>query len=160
MRGRIAGWLAFSGCCVVLVATFIAVVPIITTVPSERARQRWEKDYSSLLPRNYSDFQAHWQSQDVGVRIFSFKCPLDLTGDQVLQQLVDRLPAFETVGRAVNEVVVRRPITYSGEPGFDEYRFVYRPKRHRVYGLFANLDSETAAHGELLRKLRDVAGPP
>jgi hypothetical protein len=140
-------------------ATFIAILPILSTRPSSRASEHWEKEYASLLPPNYGDFRAHWQSQDVGVRIFSFRCPTDMTGEQAVRHLVDRLPGFVTSDRRLNEVAVRRSVTYSDAEGFDEYRFVYRPREHRVYGLFANLDSEKAVHGELVKKLEELAGP-
>jgi hypothetical protein len=145
------------GICLALLATFAAVMPILSTKPDKQARQYWEKEYASLLPRDYSDFQAHWQSQDVGVRIFSFRCPEELTGNQVLRDLAAGLPEFKPFDHRINEVVVRRPIAYSDSAGFDEFRFVYRPMGHRVFGLFANLDSEAAVHEELVKKLDEVA---
>jgi hypothetical protein len=159
MRDCVANRVMLVGICLTLLATFIAVIPILTTKPDERARRHWEKEYASLLPRNYSDFQAHWQSQDTGVRIFSFRCPENMTEDQILRHLTDGPTGFNATKHRPSEVVIRRPVTYSDPAGFDEFRFVYRPRRHRVFGLFANLDSETSVHEELIKKLDDLAGP-
>jgi hypothetical protein len=155
MKSEAMNRIVLAGSCLTLLATFIAITPILTTNPNERARRHWEKDYALLLPRNYSDFQAHWQSQDVGVRIFSFRCPENMTGDEVLRRLAERLPEFKTADQQMdNEVALRRPVSYSGPGGFDEYRFIYRRKEHRVYGMFANLDSESTIHAELKKNLR------
>jgi hypothetical protein len=136
------------------------VLSIVSTVPGERARRHWENDYASLLPPNYSDFRAHWQNPDVGVRIFSFRCPPKMTGDQVLQHLSDGLTGFKPVDKGINEIAVRRSVTYADPDGFDEFRFVYVPATHRAFALFANLDDEMDAHDGLVKKLKSVAESP
>jgi hypothetical protein len=133
------------------------VLPIVTTHPSEGARRRWEQNYSFLLPPNCTDFRADWQNQDVGVHIFSFRCPGNMSGPDVLLYLLAKLsPGFKLVEQQKNELVVRRPVTYSNPMGFDEYRFIYSHDEHRIFGMFANLDDELSVHGELVDKLRQV----
>ncbi len=149
--------LAWIGVALAFAATFAMILPILTTVPNEQARKHWEKNYATLLPRGYRDFRAHWQSQDIGVQIFSFYCPDRMTGDEVLRHIANKLPGFKTVNQTPNEVALRRTVTYSNPDGFDEYRFVYRPNTHRVYGMFANLDDEAEVHGQLLKKLEEIS---
>jgi hypothetical protein len=145
------------GILLLLALDLYLVFPILTTVPSERARRVWEKDYASMLPPGYTDFRAHRQSQDVGVRLFSFRCPEKMSGEQVLTYLTQHMAGFQTVEQTATGVALRRPATYSDQRGFDEFRFVYRPGSYRVFGFYANLDSELDVHGELVKELEQLA---
>ena len=49
-------------------------------------------------------------------------------------------------------------MTYSDPNGFEEYRFVCVPAAHRVYAMFADLDSEMVVHPGLVERLHQIAG--
>jgi hypothetical protein len=153
-RNLILKALAVLGC---LTAFFFAVLPIVTTQPSKAAVRHWAAGYSPLLPPGYTDFEGHWQSQDVGVRIFSFRCPEGWTGERVLRHLTEHISKFKIHDQRPGEVALRRPVAYSDPAGFDEFRFVYQEKNDRIYGMFANLDSEMDVQGELVKQLHDIA---
>jgi hypothetical protein len=146
--------LAIVGCVIVLAWS---VAPLLSTRPSKAAVRRWEEDYSSLLPPGYTDFRGHWQSQDVGVRIFSFRCPDGWDGERVLRHLAGRLTRFKIYEQRPGEVALRRPVTYSGPAGFDEFRFVNQGENGRIYGMFANLDSEMDVHRAVVQQLYEIA---
>ena len=86
------------------------------------AARHWEEDYSTFLPPGYTDFSGHWQSQDVGVRIFSFHCaradgtekPIASISEVPSRGIHDapkkRFPDHELA------LSLRRPVNYS-EPG-------------------------------------------
>ena len=77
------------------------------TVPDSRAANHWKKRYSSLLPANYTQFEAHWQSQDIGAQIFSFRRPDKMTGaDGRSRYLVAQLPGFKVCDVRPNEIAV------------------------------------------------------
>ena len=141
--------------CVVLILLLVA--PIFSTHPSKSAVRKWESTYSFLLPYNYSDFRGHWQSQDVGVHIFSFCYPEGLDGEEVLDSLAGRLGAYRVHQRLPGEIALRRRVTYSDPNGFDEFRFVCVPSARRVYAMFANLDSEMEVQSELVEHLHTIA---
>jgi hypothetical protein len=138
----------------------LTVAPIISTQPSRQANRHWEEDYSRLLPPGYTDFRGHWQSQDVGVRIFSFHCPDGWNGERALGYLAERtsqLKLYEIYQEKPGEVALRQPVNYSGPGGFNEFRFSYRSEHNRIYGMFANLDSEMDVHGALVKQLHEIA---
>jgi hypothetical protein len=142
----------FATCVVIVVAT---VAPILTTRPSETARRHWEMEYSPFLPSGYGDFRAHWQNHDTTTRVFSFSRPANLSEQGVLDHLASALPEFRVHDRRPGELVLRRPFLYSRDR-FDEYFFLSRPARGRIYGMYAILgpdDAKRHAHlVELFRK--------
>ena len=146
-----------------LIACFTAVIliawPIITTQPSMAAARHWEEDYSTFLPPGYTDFSGHWQSQDVGVRIFSFRCPRGWGGDRSLRYLRSHIAGFTMHEKTDDELALslRHPVNYSDPAGFDEYRFIYERDSDKVFGMFANLDDEMDVHEALVKKLREIA---
>jgi hypothetical protein len=133
------------------------VGPLFSTRPSQSTVRQWEATYSSVLPPGYSDFRGHWQSQDIGVHIFSFRCPEGLDCDGVLGGMEVRLRAYRVHQRVPGEIALRRSVSYSDPNGFDEFRFVCAPATHRVYAMFANLDSEMQVHQELVERLHKIA---
>lgn len=146
--------LAIFGC---LAAALFTTAPIFSTRPSSESARHWEEDYSLLLPPGYSDFRGHWQSQDVGVRIFSFRCPDGWGRDRSFRYLTERITPFKVYEEKLDEIALRRPVKYSDPGGFDEYRFVYEVENDRICGMFANLDSEMDVHGALVKQLREIA---
>jgi hypothetical protein len=145
--------LAIIGCVIVFAW---CVAPIFSTQPSKTTVRRWEEDYSSLLPLGYTDFRGHWQSHDIGVRIFSFRCPDGWDGERALQHLAEHINQFKIYEHKPGEVALRRPARYSNLAGFDEFRFIYQEGNGRIYGMFANLDSEMDAHRALVGQLREI----
>jgi hypothetical protein len=145
---------AVIGC---LIAVIFIISPILTTRPSKATVRHSEEDYSSLLPPGYTDFRGHWQSQDVGVRIFSFQCPEGRRGDESLRHLTEHIAQFRIYEEKPGEVALRRSVTYSDPAGFDEFRFIYQKENNRIYGMFANLDSEMNVHGALVEQLHEIA---
>jgi hypothetical protein len=154
LRKFILTALALIAC---LTTALLIAWPIITTRPSQAAARRWETDYSSFLPPGYTDFRAHWQSQDVGVRIFSFRCPGGWGGDLSLRYLRSHIAEFTMHKEMHDELALRRPVSYSDPAGFDEYWFIYESENDRIFGMFANLDDETDVHEALIKKLREIA---
>ena len=151
---RFIGTLAITACLVIFAW---CVAPIGSTLPSQTAVRRWEEDYSSLLPPGYSDFRGHWQSHDTGVRIFSFRCPDGWDRERALRHLAEHIAQFSVYEQKPGEVALRRPVTYSDPAGFDEFRFMCRDRNSRIYGMFANLDSEMEVHRSLVEKLAEIA---
>ena len=76
--------------------------------------------YAGVLPAGYSDFRAHWQQQDIGVHIFSYRCPEGMQGQQVLGLLAGQVGGFQLHSRSPEEIVLRRPNTCWDPGGFDE----------------------------------------
>jgi hypothetical protein len=142
------------GCFVVFI---LSIVPIFSSRPSKRAVRRWEASYSSILPPGYSDFLGHWQSQDIGVQIFSFHLPDGAKCEDVLSVFIKRIDKYRLHERVPGEVALRRRVTYSDPNGFDEYRLVCVPATHRVYGMFANLDDEMEVHSKLVEHFHKIA---
>lgn len=153
-RDTVLEMLAVMAC---LAAAFLTIPPIFTTRPSRETVRHWEEDYSSFLPPGYTDFRGHWQSQDVGVRIFSFRCPHGWGGDRSLRYLKSHIAAFKPYEEEHDEVALRCPVDYSDPAGFDEYRFIYQKENDKIFGMFANLDSEMDVHGALVKQLREIA---
>lgn len=152
---RMAEAASVVGC---VVALLLLIAPVFSTRPSRSAVRHWEANYSPVLPHGYSDFRGHWQSQDVGVHIFSFRYPEGLDCEEVLDGVKSRLGAYRVHRRVPGEIALRRSVTYSDPNGFDEFRFVCVPAAHRVYAMFANLDSEMEVHPELVEHLHKIAG--
>ena len=146
--------LAIFGC---LVFFAWCVAPIVSTLPSQTAVRRWEEDYSSLLPPGYTDFRGHWQSHDVGVRIFSFRCPDGWDGERALRHLAEVITQFKVYEQKPGEVALRRRVTYSDPAGFEEFRFIHHAGNSRMYGMHANLDSEMEVHRSLVEELHQIA---
>jgi hypothetical protein len=119
--------------------------------------RRWEEDYSSLLPPGHTDFRGHLQSYDIGVRIVSFRCPDGWDGERALRHLTGHINQFTIYEQKPGEAALRRPVTYSDPAGFDEFRFIYYEETGRIYGMFANLDSEMEVHRSLVQRLREIA---
>jgi hypothetical protein len=131
---------------------------VSSTRPSARSERFWEKQlYSKVLPNGYSDFRAHWQQQDTGVHIFSFRWPEDSNGEKVLNDLVNHASGFQLYEQAANEVAVRRPNTCWEPQGFDEFRFLSVPATGRVYVMFASLDSERETHPTLVKEFHKIS---
>jgi hypothetical protein len=129
------------------------------SIPGPIGERIWERDFSDVLPAGYSRFRGHWSDYDIAAKIFSFQCAPDTNGSVVLQAMQQRLTNFNVYESNTTEVVLRRTVIYSSPGGFDEWRFLYDKKSHRVYALFANLDSdaELRLHGDLLQRLRGYA---
>jgi hypothetical protein len=157
LRRGLAKWAIPVG---LMLSALALAAPILSTKPSGRAADRWEKLYSSILPAGYSEFRARWQSQDVGVHIFSFRCPAATQRDQVFDHIVARLPGFRVSDKQTNEVALRRPATYSDPGGFDEFRIIYVPDAREFVAMYANLDSEFDVHDKLVAKMHDIADRP
>ncbi len=143
------------GCVVVVLSLLMA--PLFSTRPSRSAVLHWEARYSDVLPHGYSDFRGHWQSQDVGVHIFSFRYAEGLDCEEVLDRVKDRLGAYRIHQRVPGEIALRRSVTYSDPNGFDEFRFVCVSADRRMYAMFANLDSEKEVHPGLVERLHNIA---
>ena len=150
----IAEALFVLGCVVVIV---LLVAPVFSTRPSLSAVRHWEASYSPVLPPGDSDFRGHWQNQDIGVHIFSFRYPDGVESEDVLSLLVDRLDKYRVQERIPGEVALRRGVTNSDPNGFNEFRFVCVPAAHRVFAMFANLDSEMEVHPKLMEHLHKIA---
>jgi hypothetical protein len=142
---------------VCFVVLLIIITPVFSTRPSRSAVSHWEANYSPVLPPGYSDFRGHWQSQDIGVQIFSFGYPEGVKCEDVLSSLVARLAKYQVHQRVPGEVALRCSVTYSDPNGFDEFRFVCAPAARRVYAMFANLDDEMESHPRLVEHLHQIA---
>jgi hypothetical protein len=78
------------------------------------------------------------------------------TKDSRLDQVVER--ARQCAEREIIAIVRSRlPVTYSDPAGFDEFRFIFHEENGRIYGMFANLDSEMEVHRPLVQRLHEVA---
>src|SRR4051794_26749630 len=84
--------------------------------------------------------------------------PEGLDCEAILDGLEGHLEAYRVHQRVLGEIALRRGVTYSDPNGFDEYRFVCVPAAHRVYAMFANLDSEMVVHPGLVERLHKIAG--
>jgi hypothetical protein len=133
------------------------LVSISSTRPSASAVRNWEAYDGPILSIGSSDFHGHWQSHDIGVRIFGFAVPEGRGCDAIFDDIARRSNSFRVHERSPNEMALRRNLGDSAADGFDEYRFVCMPDSNRVYGMFANLDSEMQMHTELVRKLPEIA---
>jgi hypothetical protein len=71
--------------------------------------------------------------------------------------LAEHIAQFSVYEQKPGEVALRRPVTYSDPAGFDEFRFMCRDRNSRIYGMFANLDSEMEVHRSLVEKLAEIA---
>lgn len=151
---RIAEAGILLGC---IIAILLVVAPIFSNHPSKSAVRRWEVIHSPVLPQGYSDFRGHWQDQDVGVHIFSVRYPDGLDCEAILDGLVGRLKAYQVHQRVPGEIAFRQGVTESDPNGFNEYRFICAPEVHRVYIMFANLDSEMVVHPGLMGRLDRIA---
>jgi hypothetical protein len=160
---RIRGWLASQPICWTLVLAagitlyVSSVAPMYSAHPSKDAERYWEKSYASFLPPGYSDFGGHWQDQDIGVAIFSFRRPQGKSVEEALNFIGNHSAGFKRQAQRNGEVVLRRSVTYSDPAGFDEFRFVRGAGNDRIYAMFANLDSEMEALHKLVEKLREVS---
>ncbi len=134
----------------------VVVWPFVTTAPSEARRRRWEMDYASILPRGYTDFRAHFQSDDVGVRVFSVRLHRQDSPGHFFESASRALDQFSVLEHSPGRMVLRRSVTYSDPGGFDEFRFEWRGGSRRVYVLFANLDSEMDIHAALVRQFEQI----
>jgi hypothetical protein len=78
------------------------------------------------------------------------------TKDSRLDQVVER--ARQCAEREIIAILRSRlPVTYSDPAGFDEFRFIFHEENGRIYGMFANLDSEMEVHRPLVQRLHEVA---
>ncbi len=148
--------------CIFVVFVCIAILmelisSIYSTRPSASAVRQWESSLGPILTMGFSDFRGHWQSHDIGVQIFSFGVPAGRDCDAMFDEIANRIPSFRVHVRSPNEMALRRTPVDSDARGFDEYRFVCVPEIHRIYGMFANIDSEMQVHPDLVRKLHEVS---
>ncbi len=145
--------------CAVPICAVVLLIFFDRSQPTEQSRKYWEKEYVSILPNGYTDFQALWQDSDVGARMFSFKCPNDMSGQQVLDHLVKRLAGYEPHETGADLVALERGTMISYPNGFDEFRFVYRKRDHRIFGMEANLDDRNE-HSRLVSILDRISQRP
>ena len=67
----------------------------------------------------------------------------------MLNDLAVHVGGFRLYERSTSEVAFRRPDTCWEPEGFDEFRFLSIPATGRVYGMYAQLDSEKKTHPAL-----------
>jgi hypothetical protein len=84
-------------------------------------------------------------------------CPDNVSGLEVLNHLVQHLPGFEPYEVRADRVALKRPSTHFDPEGFDEFRFIYRAQDHRMFGLFADLDTEWEVHSDLIKQFEAIA---
>lgn len=151
---RVAQACFIVACIAILMETYTST---IASRPSSSTVGHWEGTHGPILPIGVYHFTGHWQNHDIGVQIFSFGVPADRDCDAVFDEIASRLPSFRVHERSPNEIALRRKLGDSDARGFDEYRFVCNREATRIYGMFANLDSEMVMHPELVRKLHEIS---
>jgi len=151
--------LIIGGCAIFLTLAAFVLYPYYWPYPSKHIQRAWEKNFKETLVPGYSDFRGHWLDVDIAVYIFSYRYPNTDTPNDIFNGLANRLPGFSQFEQTQFEVAFRRSVTYSSPDGFDEYRFIYNKTNHRIFVMFANLDSdfEMAQHERLVQKLRQYA---
>ena len=144
---------------VVVIFGFLLLSVLVSwPYPSRDTAAAWERNFDEGIVPGYTDFQGHWLNADIGAYIFSYRCPDAPTLEQLFSDLVRKNPDFMIYSKTSDELALRQPVTSSTPDGFNEWRFVFRPKTRRMTVMYANLDDEQAAHSRLvatLRKYRD-----
>jgi len=119
--------------------------------PSRSLVRTWEKNYRNDVTSAISDFQGHWLDADIGAYIYSYKHTSSSIASHQ-EMLITSLKDFRVIDRNEKEMVLRRSVTYSHPDGFDEWHFLFDRDSKLVTVLFANLDSESWAHPDLLKR--------
>jgi len=112
--------------------------------PSSITTKAWQQSYRQAILEGYSNFRGYYFEDDVGVVIFGYQLTPQITAKDIFDKLIKRLNSdgYKVISTKPNELVMRRPVSYSKYGGFDEYRFVVQEESGRVTVMFANLDSK------------------
>ncbi len=121
-----------------------------------RTAEAWQKSMREGLVPGYINFTAHWLDSDIAAYIFSYTCPVSISGEDVFTLLQKQIHNFHLNSQTEATLVLRRPLSYSGPGGFDEWRFMYDKETRVMTVLFANLDSEVErkAHSSIVNKVK------
>jgi len=132
--------------CLSLGATAACEFPI-----TEETESAWQRNFSQALLPGYRSFKGLHVDSDVGLYIFRYEIGSDIAPGQVVEALRARIAGRSACYRVVIESTTElqmRCATGSGDAaGFDEFRFLYDPKKQRVTVMVGNFDSPAEQDG-------------
>lgn len=150
----------------VRIAQLVLFMFIISTVgcdskPGPVVVRAWQDIHRHAILDEYSNFEGYLNDADVGVAIFSYRIKSQQTNTIVFEKIIEKLKSYGYVliSSEQNELVMRRPVSYSKHNGFDEYRFMASANLQLIVVMFANLDSaaELDMHNEFILKYHRIA---
>jgi hypothetical protein len=120
----------------------------------------WERQFKPALVDGYSDFRGHWVDGDIAAYVFSYSVPREMTLEQAVAAITNRFNGYRLTNQGNGTVEFRSPMTKDAG-GFFEWVFRTDPAAHRIFVLYAAVDSsERHLQNELMSKLATIAAVP
>jgi len=117
-----------------------------------------EKGNPEALYPDYRRLRSHWNDSDIAAYIFSYRVAAETPEEELFEYFEQNNKSFHRHEKEAGLLVLRRPVSYSGPGGFDEWRFLHHADSGTVTVLWANLDSraERRAHEGMIRNLAEI----
>lgn len=116
----------------------------VITADLERA---WQTKHRSVIIPKFTDFRGLDVSVDVGVDIFSYRLPEDVTAAEAVRRIEEQVRTLEpcyqvVVSKGPDELRLRCPTETFGYHGFEEYLVHVNPSTRRATIMWGNFDSD------------------
>lgn len=155
---RVVSFFLFS-----LAISFVIIIVfmnLVSTTIGRRTEQAWQRNFSEALLDGYTSFKGHYVNVDIAAYIFSYNYSNSAKdAEEAFIELKEQLtPEFYVFSESPDELVLRQPISYSTDGGFNEYRFMIDSESKILTVMYANLDSQTELkqHEKLIEHLRTI----